>query len=137
MQLVAATAGQMLVHIDPHEINDSDEYQFRPALDATCGRYAQAAALDHGQRRDGCNQRVAQRARTVFEQLHPTKIGGHHARPVEVAFLRFVVRSKPHAVRCRVEDHTAPLPETNRAYRWMTSIRDMALPRTACHAKSC
>ncbi|AOD18410.1 hypothetical protein PD5205_02079 [Xanthomonas fragariae] len=40
-----------------------------------------------------------------FEQLHATKIN-RHARTVEVAFLRFFVRSKRHAVSCRVEDHT-------------------------------
>lgn len=37
MQLVAATAGTMLVHIDLHETTDSDESEFRPALAARDG----------------------------------------------------------------------------------------------------
>lgn len=37
MQLVAATAGNMLVHIDLHETTDSDESEFRPALAARDG----------------------------------------------------------------------------------------------------
>ncbi|MCD0278704.1 M14 family metallocarboxypeptidase [Xanthomonas melonis] len=37
MQLVAATPGRMLVHIDLHETTDSDESEFRPALAARDG----------------------------------------------------------------------------------------------------
>ncbi|KHL54357.1 M14 family metallopeptidase [Xanthomonas cannabis] len=37
MQLVAATAGTMLVHIDLHETTNSDESEFRPALAARDG----------------------------------------------------------------------------------------------------
>ncbi|NJC35810.1 hypothetical protein GGR60_000300 [Xanthomonas arboricola] len=37
MQLVAAVAGQALVHIDLHETTDSDESEFRPALAARDG----------------------------------------------------------------------------------------------------
>ncbi len=38
MQLVAATAGNILVHIDLHETTDSDESEFRPALAARDGK---------------------------------------------------------------------------------------------------
>ncbi|MBB5866223.1 M14 family metallocarboxypeptidase [Xanthomonas sp. 3058] len=48
MQLVAATTGQMLVHIDLHETTDSDESEFRPALAARDGLAFEPGSIPDG-----------------------------------------------------------------------------------------
>lgn len=103
--------------------------------DSACGQYAQAAALGNGQRRGGCNQRVVQRPHTVFRAApcHQDQSPRPNSRSGVPAFFR------PEQAACRQlpcgRSHTAPLPETNRAYRWVTSIVYMVLTVTARHAK--